>query len=297
MKHKRPAIFILALIFLSGIPTLPNLIGQNLLTNNSGRFSNGFPNDLVYSPRGKGRSMGHIIDLNINNPTNTAILLADNKVIIPGVVGTQVYVSRIPELLINPGETVDIPLQGESLTLWKSPLANGQIGSPVKDWFTTSSPGPFLLPEKALPGGFDSIDNDRKDFQLTYPGTYITLDATIDLQEYLDQAVPLIFAIEDQIDSSYQELWDSDQITIPIPPDRAFKEGRQQVKWHVYSVLEGKPYKRRELEGRLYAQLEAQLKRPLHELPISTQQRLNNAVEEIWKMILLVSKDAKVIKG
>jgi hypothetical protein len=254
---------------------------------------NGFPSDLVYTVQGMGKTTGAVAKLTIYNPTNRPITIAATEFLMKGVENTQNYKCFVPEFTVQPGETIEIDIEGECLNIRKLPLGEGQEGGSVEDWITTTLVGPAPKPGDPLDPAFDPITLTDGPF-LTYPGSDIPFTASINLDENLLEAAPLIFEIDRRINRSFEMLWTENQIDIPISRDRAYAEGRQQAKWYVYSILEGEPYVKEELRKNVEKQFEEVTGKPVASLPESAREQIDDGVTDIWTMVTIVGTEAKV---
>lgn len=268
------------------------------------RVPSGVQEGLVYTAKGTGRTTGHVITLSIYNPLDTAVVLEIGPYIVPGHNGHQGYViPGIYTVIVPSGESATTLLYGFCINLGKPPLADQTDAPGIQSWISTDNMSPIVLAGESPPAtssAFQPTQRKKVENTLipTVPGTSDEFPWTIDISEFPNDVAPFIFNATEAISTSYEELYDLDQITTPFESD-LFKEKDavvQHTLWEYTEALEGGNYLFEDFKKNAVKEAESVLGQPLFQSPITVQKDVNNGVTSFWDSFEAVGVHAKVLK-
>ena len=114
------------------------------------QFENGFPSDLIYTPRGTGQTTGHIITLNIENPTGQSFIIPETPVIVPATPYEggfrQAHKGVVPATTIEAYTSQDVNIYGHCLDISLLPVDDGEKSIDVSQYITHENMGAPLDP-------------------------------------------------------------------------------------------------------------------------------------------------------
>ena len=114
------------------------------------KFENGFPSILKYNPVGTGRTTGHIITINIENPSDNLVYIPETPIIIPATKINneyrQAHKGVFPETTISPNSEKSVQILGNCLDVSVLPVENGARSIDVVHYITSENMGPVIEP-------------------------------------------------------------------------------------------------------------------------------------------------------
>lgn len=94
-----------------------------------------WPDDLVFTAKGTGRTTGHIAIITVHNPTNEDVILDFPPLYIPSSGQYQPYVIPFPKQVSVPsGQSVNVPVEGYCVDIHRPPVPDGGGMPPVSTW-------------------------------------------------------------------------------------------------------------------------------------------------------------------
>jgi hypothetical protein len=270
------------------------------------------PKEVAAKVEGTGRTTSHVLNIVLTNRSDAnqppiEIELRDPIITRTDVNtpsynrhnGSQIYRGFLDTtVVLEPGQTIRIPVEGVCLTNDVPPLGDGEAGSHPNDWIwrddesiTPITPG--FIPQDT--SGF-VFQSDETGPTLTYPGTSIEFPYTIDVIRHTREAAPLIYAITDQIHKSVTHLQNTGKITSPFSgnPELEFEVFWQQTTWIAIAVLEGRDYSQEKFEDNLKGQFKDQYGMDIDQADSTVQQTFQSGVENFWEGFHLTGTDAKI---
>lgn len=248
---------------------------------------------LVCTAAGTGRTTGHIATLVLYNPTNQAVTTEVGPFFIPSDGRHQPYVvpSTTP-VTVQPGSTVNVPLQGYCADIHTPPVpANGTM-PPVKDWVSAGS-----LPADWTPSTANGWKPAAGSSALN-PGTSTPLGHTIDLVKHPKEAAPVLLEALTRITTAYDGMKSGGIISTPFSgnPDKERESVIQQTLWIYAAELTGTDYKIDDFSKNTVMQYEAATGLNYKKQPAETQNQVQGGVVDFWNTFQAVGNEAKVIK-
>ncbi|MCW5923265.1 MAG: hypothetical protein KIS77_13040 [Saprospiraceae bacterium] len=248
---------------------------------------------LVCSATGTGRTTGHIATLALYNPTNQAVTTEVGPFFIPSDGQHQPYVvPNVTPVTVQPGSTVNVPLQGYCADIHTPPVpANGTM-PPVKDWISPGS-----LPADWMPSNANGWKPAAGSSALN-PGTSNPLGHTIDLVKHPKEAAPVLLEALTRITAAYDGMKSSGNISTPFSgnPDKERESVIQQTFWIYAAELTGTGYKIDDFSKNTVKQYEAATGQNYQKQPAETQNQVQGGVVDFWNTFQAVGNEAKVIK-
>ena len=138
------------------------------------------PDYLEYTPRGTGRTTGHIATLSVHNPTLKPVTLTVPVCFITSDGFNQCYVV-VSEVTVTVGinQTVSIPLEGYCADIYKPAVPNGASMPDVSEWIFEDENYLSSIPESAITG--EPVPSEISGgITPTIPGTNTPITAIID---------------------------------------------------------------------------------------------------------------------
>ncbi len=279
--------------------------------------------EVVYRPRGTGRTTGHIATLSVNNPTDDILFLRIEPFYIPSSGRYQSYVSTTKDVIeIRPGATKDIPIMGVCTDIRKPPVPSGEAAFPeISAWIPYSEAGPVLEPSRVYDpatGGFVQRPPEQLTFDpragtylpkpehmdkagpaITYPGTDIPFPLTIDpARDYKEVARMIIEAVL-RIDSTYENQSRKGTIQTPFSGQSARQSEavRQQLTWMYVAGMTDDPYEKEDFKEQIVQQYESNTNQSFESAPPAAKENIAKGVDQFWGAFELVGVEAKVLSA
>jgi hypothetical protein len=154
---------------------------------------------------------------------------------------------------------------------------------------------PRPRPEPVPP---DEMNPAASEWGLSYPGTDIPFNYTIDISEHPEDAAHILFPMVDQIVLTYDSLQNEGLISTPFLQDEARQKEAviQQTIWVTTSLLQGEDYAKDDFAERMAEQFEESSGVKMDEIPEQQQEQFNQGLEQFWNNFELVGEKAKVIR-
>lgn len=154
---------------------------------------------------------------------------------------------------------------------------------------------PRPRPEPVPP---DEMNPVASEWGLSFPGTAIPFNYTIDISEHPEDAAILIFPMVDQIVLTYDSLQNEGLISTPFSQDKTRQREAviQQTIWVTTSLLQGEDYGKDDFAERMAEQFEESSGVKMDETPEQQQEQFKEGVEHFWNNFELVGEKAKVIR-
>ncbi len=252
----------------------------------------GFPlaTELTYKVKGTGQTTGHIADLTVTNPGNTANEVPAMSFYVPSDGKYQPYVAKpLPATPIAAGSSQTIPIYGYCGDVHRPPVPAGEDLPPPGDWIVVTGPvDQIQIPPRsgaAAPG------------LALIPGTDRPLPRAISQYDEPLLAAPLLLAAMEEIERKTDELQASGNLQTPFSanPEREREAVIQQTIWIYAAELEGEPYTKEDFTERLEQQYEDRSGIPITAAKPEEQERLQQGADDFWDAFELVGLEAKVI--
>ena len=281
---------LLTIFFLS-----QNFYAQNTLLNTL----------MKVKVKGTGRTTGHVLTLNVFNPSEKPDTLNLDGYFIPSDGKFQGYIipqSAHDPIILGPGENLSIPLNGFCTDIHKAPVPNGKKPVDISEWIPASTIGESPKPGDQLDNNIfkpiaDKDNNNRGNIIITYPDTEIAFDKTIDISKYPKESAPLLFDAIVNIIETYDSLKVIDQIHTPFSGNTV-KEAeavKQQTFWIYTSELTGTPYTKDDFEAKMKLQFTENTGRDIDKTDSTTISQLNSGIDQFWNTFELIGEEAKII--
>ena len=281
-------------------------------------------NATIRSATGTGNTTGHIATLLVENEGSSPLEVGSATYYIPSKGQYQDYVGRIPEpVTISTGETVPIEVIGFCMDVHVPPVPNGTSIGNFNDWVAVGAgelPGSgngadpvVLVPDHTVPGftptdistienstGFKSGTPDVKGgFIVTYPGTDIQVDGTVDPAKNPVAFAPLFVALVQETENAAEIILNN--VTFPTPFDKdPAKEAEtviQHTIWIVMGILKDREYTRDEFEDMIHGQFESKTGLTVATISEEDKEDLDNGVSAFWESFTATGVEAKVLKA
>jgi hypothetical protein len=230
-----------------------------------------------------GRTTMHVGNIICTNTTDETVLFT----LEPGLL---ISTTDKQPLVIPYPITVSIPPNSE-ITY---PITNGICVDITKPAPTKGTPLTYLGPDDFGPPttpltDFSSIPGfqPREDLTSTelvpkVPGYEFPLSYTVDLEENLPAAAPILVEAAQILDSVYQEMKEEGAIDTPLPDEAEDESVLQQTFWCFSSALTGNDYKKVDLEENLEKEFEENNGMPLDAAPEEVQESFRTGVDQLW---------------
>jgi hypothetical protein len=154
---------------------------------------------------------------------------------------------------------------------------------------------PRPRPEPVPP---DEMNPAASEWGLSYPGTDIPFNYTIDISKHPEDAALILFPMVNQIVLAYDSLQNEGLISTPFLQDEARQKEAviQQTIWVTTSLLQGEDYDKDDFAERMAEQFEESSGVKMDEIPEQQQEQFNQGIEQFWNNFELVGEKAKVIR-
>lgn len=312
------------------VPPLPVTATQLRKTPESAKTA--APGTVIAKGTGTGRTTGHIGDIFVVNPTNEPITVyfgpnpSGSPVYIPGDGQYQPYiVPSLAPVMVGPGETKTIPVQGYCTDVRTPPVPAGGDMPPISQWVglpglpTTAGPGAVMAPlSSALPlaDAVRLLDQSRGmtlppfyrtepcsdvlvhyPIRATIPGTDQPIAFPIDPVQYPALSVPLLVDAIQRIQVVYESLKKRGEIVTPFSgnPEKEREAVIQQSFWLYTAALTGNDYKKTDFRGNTIRQFEENTGKDFHKIPQPQQDQLDKGVDDFWGSFEAVGAEAKIL--
>ncbi|MEZ4940074.1 MAG: hypothetical protein R3D58_04355 [Saprospiraceae bacterium] len=256
---------------------------------------------LHYQARGTGRTTGHVITLDIYNPSPTPLRTTVGDCFIPSTAGYQGYV-------VLKTYTVEVPalgaaqlqLDGYCTNVRHPALPDGEPATAVSNWVPWAEAAALPQPGADPGAGFIPVENFRTDdpLSLTYPGTQTVFPYRIDFNRHPYEAARLLLHAAAAAELAFDQLM-RDGLLQPARwgrSDAGIREQLvQQALWAYTGQLEGNGYGKQDFDGQLTEEAEQELNQGRQDFPPETRQALDRQVQDVWAGISLVGASAKLI--
>ena len=151
---------------------------------------------------------------------------------------------------------------------------------------------PELIPEVPL----TPLDRPDNTIIVTYPGTDIPIDGTIDPAE--DPVVYGTILVEavDQLEEAYEVIRESESYPTPYFPD-PIREGEsvvQQGLWIYTAAITGDDYEQEDFEAKVYEQFETTTGKSVDELVQEQKEQVDQGIEDFWVAFQATGVEAKI---
>jgi hypothetical protein len=249
---------------------------------------------------GTGRTTGHVIDIWITNLSDDTLRVALGPYLVPATGAYQGYIvpsSGTATLL--PRATESLPLTGYCTDIHRKPVPEGRTATDPGEWITPDlvaapSPGEHM----AADDGYKPANLETLDMVLTYPGSDIPFNYTIDINRHPRASAGFLFSVVDRIADTYDSLRESGSISTPFSavPAKERESVIQQTTWLAGSILTGSPYTYDDFAESMEAQFTAATGKTVEEAPEDEQEQFQRGAEAFWSAFTLVGEEAKVLR-
>ena len=251
------------------------------------------PEGVLISPRGTGRTTGHIATLNIRNTTDQPHLLDLGPVYIPATGKYQPYIlPETPGIAIPAKGAVSVPLEGYCADIHKEPVPHGFPIILMDEWIK-----PQPLPHTWTPQP-DLGWQEAPQSALLIPGTDQPLGHTLDIHAHPEEAAPLLLEGIQQIMTATDRQRNEELITTPFSgnPEKERESIIQQTFWIFTSALTGDTYTRDQFAEQTHQQFETNTGRPVERLNEQQQKDLDTGIDTFWDSFQATGVEAKILR-
>ncbi len=251
------------------------------------------PQGVIVTAKGTGQTTGHIADLTIRNTTDTPHHLDLGPLFIPSTGKYQPYIlPETPGIAIPASGTITVPLEGYCADIHKAPAPLGFPLVPVEQWIH-----PHPLPATWEPQHDQGWKHIRST-PLLIPGTDRPLGHAIDIDQYPEEAAPVLLEAIRWITSSTDLLLEEDRITTPFhgQPEKEREAIIQQTFWIYTSALSGLSYTQEQFAEQTFEQFETNTGRPIESLREDQREELDGGVDLFWSSFEATGVQAKVLQ-
>lgn len=277
---------------------------------------------MEWRAKGTGRTTGHVIDIWATNTGKEPVAVNLPSFYIPSHNKYQGYIIPMPAdptIMVDPGETVVIPLSGYCTDIHKPAVGDGENTIPIDEWITPDMTGPGPKPGDELDETvFEPVTTEESEddevveykpighgrttghvisYTTTYPGTEEPFGHTIDITEHADEAAPILFETIDLIHDAYEDLYNDGKISTPFSgnPEKERSSVIQQTFWIFTSLLSGDEYTVEDFSYKMKDQYKTATGKELEEADSTVQTQFQTGVEDFWSTFELVGVEAKVL--
>lgn len=256
--------------------------------------------DLVFTPYGTGKTIGDVIQMEVNNPTPDAIAYYIGPSVTPATGKYQGY-TIIDEFTgtVNSGQTISFPVNGICYDAHSKPVPAGMKMAPISEWTTDTEAGPAIAPGFVPPADSDfKLVDDLPELSFTYPGTEEPFEYTIQIGKHTEQAASLLLETMRRIEMAYDSLEQAGMINTPFnyDPAKERESSLQQIYWIATSRLDDDPYTEEQFQAKLIEQFEENTHSNYDEAPQVMKDQLEEGADVFWSTFVLVGEEAKVLQ-
>jgi len=260
--------------------------------NHAELFNQNKPENAKIKVKGTGKTIGNVLLLEVTNKDKTNTLrFTVGPALVPGSRKSQPYI--IPgttEVVVPPGGTVTVPIDGICIDPHKPPIRPGSGGPKFEDWIDINPLDDDWTPN---PGsGWEPDPNNP----VLNPITETPIGHTIDIYSYPEEAAPLISTIVESIITTLDDLISDGIVSTPIENNPMLERELiiQQLVWLTVSELTGNPYTIEDFESRVI-DLIPSTDRPVEGSP--EEEYLKDDIQDFWGGFKLVGAEAKVLSS
>ena len=246
-----------------------------------------FPDYLDYSAKGTGQTTGHVITLDIHNPTAKPVTVTIPVCYVPSDGEHQGYVI-IFEITVTVGinQTVSVPLKGYCADIYKPAHPLNKPVTNVENWEVEDPDYLATISHDDVTGNRPLSENAN--FTATIPGTNISITKNIDQFEDPKLFAQLSIAAFKKVKEKVTEMTDE----LIIDPESTI----QQTGWIYTAALTGDFYKVEHLLENGKKQFETQTGKKFEKASPEEQKDFENSVNVIYTSFKFTGVEAKVFK-
>lgn len=251
---------------------------------------------LIASPKGTGRTTGHIADLIVTNPTDQPIFITVGPCFIPSDGKYQSYVVEETEpARVDAGATAHIPLRGYCADIFTEPVPADSPLPPVSEWATPDESLPLPTPGDMPPAGSSWKKKPNGNGIATFPGTDIPFPYTIDSRKNPQAFGSLVLDAMERISRAYDESGGTIQTPFSGNPEKERETIIQQTFWIYTASLTGREYKVEDFARNTYEQYAATTDKAPEKIEKKEKEQLQAGIDQFWGSFQATGVKAKVL--
>ena len=277
---------------------------------------------------GAGLTTGRIANISVSNPTQTPAVVrigGGGLTYIPSFGQSQPYVvPSLPDILVPPGATVTVPVEGFCVDVRRPPVGLGDAMPPIQDWISGGLPTPermnpisgtlVSIPTQTTPplstvvgilqnlppplvlSKWDCPDLPQTNRALL-PGTDRPINTPINTDLAPALGVPLLLDAIGRITRAYDVLKPKGSIATPFSgnPDKERESVIQQTFWIYSAALRGEPYQKDDFRDNTIKQFEQNTGRSFAQVPQPQQEQIERGVDDFWNSFQATGVEAKIL--
>jgi len=206
---------------------------------------------------------------------------------------------------IEPGTTVEIPINGVCVNVNRPPVPLGNTMPPPNEWFVPGGdvnpdmPPDFSFNPDAVstvprPGGGTAVTNIPIDLTNDPMQTVV-----VDADKYPATAAQFLFDAVSRIQTTTEQMQSLGAIRTPFAnnADREKEAIVQQTVWIYSSALSGDDYSKDQFAEKLQTQFENNSGGPLTGATDEQKEQFNSGIDQFWNTFELVGMEAKVFSN
>lgn len=258
---------------------------------------------LEVAATGTGETTNHIANLTITSPADhpETLTISFGPLLIPSEGTHQAYiVPEASEATIAPGQTLTVPVYGYCADIFRPPVPDGDPMPPPADWIGIEliDLGDWKPDPAAGWVAIDEVHRTDLDDVVLIPGTDEPLGHTIDLDNHLAEAGPILLAAVNEIAAAYHELEAEGAIQTPLAgrPEAEKEAVMQHTFWVFTAALTGSAYKLEDFRDNTIEQFEEATGTAFEDAPGETQDQIESGVQDFWNTFSAVGAQAKVVE-
>ncbi len=293
------------------------LIAWTAFSQKTGEQPSGhIANLLSATAKGTGQTTGHIANITVTNKTNTPFVIAPQTVYIPSDGRYQSYVGRIPEgQTVAPNTTANIPVDGYCTDIHKPAVPENTAMTPIESWTPVGTAptegGPIsIIPNSPVPAfdpsqipqitempGFKPAKEPILHTGITWPGTEIPVNGTIDPKGHPREWAPLIVNVVEQIEKGAAVVQHDPTLSTPYASNPAHEKEAliQQTIWIYMGAIMGDPYQKQDFTDNVYRQYNENTGTPVSTLPKEEKENVDAGIDQFWNAFQATGAAAKVL--
>jgi len=251
------------------------------------------PAGISINIKGNGQTTGHIAILIATNHTGHPISFSLEPMAIPSGGKQQSYiVPSFTSVSVEPGTTLEIPIQGFCINVNRPPAQFGADMSPPSTWIPISLIVPGWRPSTTR--GWEP----SPETSATIPGTDISIGHTIDIESFIAEAASILLVALENISAAYDEMYEQGIIKTPFAsePEMERESVIQQTFWIFSSMLAGFDYNEEDFKENIIVQFEENTGQGFESAPEEIKEGLESGISSFWSTFQAVGERAKVFR-
>lgn len=237
--------------------------------------------DVEYAARATGRTSMHGLDLCILNTSSEEAIFSLEPGIFTAGPDYQPLITTEPVTVTVPPK-MEVTVPGPFVLCIDISKPAPPAGT-LLSYMGPDDFGPSIAPGTDLSSipGF-TLREEPMSVVPKIPGLEYPLDYTVDIDNHLANAAPLLMVAATRLRETYDEMKEAGEIQTPLPPEAVDESVLQQTYWSVTSALTGNEYKKTDLEENLKKDYEKKTGQPLDLAPVAVQEDFRQGATQLW---------------